>query len=223
MRDAAIAAAAALLVVYGNAVNQVLRPALPGGSWTHVALGLVLAAAVVAIARALRLSRADLGIGTGGVRASAIGAALGLAAAATVVAMNAGLVRYEPVHRVDASTLLLHVLVFLPLGAVLTEELAFRGLLLGGLLHRGRLAAMACSAGAFAAWHGSVVVSTIGETNFDQEPVLRLIGAVGAMAALAAGGLAFAALRLATRSLHAPIAAHWMFNAGVLVGLRATT
>ena len=223
MRSAAIAAAAVLLIVYGNAVNQVLHPALPGGSWTHVALGLALAATVVASARVLRLGRADLGLGPGGARASAIGGALGLAAAATVVALNAGLVRYEPVHRVDASTLLLHVLVFLPLGAVLAEELAFRGLLLGGLLHRGRVVAVVCSAGAFAAWHGSVVIMTIGETSFDQAPVLRLAGVVGAMAALAAGGAAFAALRLATQSLHAPFAAHWMFNAGVLLGLRATT
>jgi membrane protease YdiL (CAAX protease family) len=148
-------------------------------------------------------------------------------AAAVAVAVMRGVapavigqpVIYEPLSNVAGGDLTPHVLFFLPFGAVIPEELAFRGTLLAGLLssYGVRFAVMA-SALAFSLWHGTVAVFTVMNTT---TPVVLIIPAIaGALGVLFVGGAIMATLRVATGTLMTSIAAHWAFNAVILLGLR---
>jgi membrane protease YdiL (CAAX protease family) len=158
---------------------------------------------------------------------SVAGAGLALAIALPAVALlRSGFplgqpISYAPLAEVDDHALLLHLALFLPLGAVLPEELAFRGVLLGALVRRwGRLGGAVGCAAAFALWHLGVAFATVADTPLHASPLFPLAIA-GALVVVFAGGLAFAALRLRTGTLASTVAAHWAFNAAVLVGLRS--
>lgn len=221
-----IGLAAALLVLYGNAVNLLLRPPLPGASNANVALGLGLSALGLVAARRARFSRADVGIGRwriGSALGLASAAALGLPAVAAISRppLFGGPIGYTPARTVPAATLAKHLIVSLPLGVALPEELLFRGVLLAALRRTiGARAAVAVTSALFALWHVTSVARTLSETEFGPVPRSRAIPAAGAAAALLAGGAVFAALREASGSLVAPILAHWGFNAAVLLRLR---
>ena len=77
------------------------------------------------------------------------------------------------------------------------------------------------SAAPFTLWHGVTVTRTIALTNLHADPPLATLGLVGAFAAVFIGGILFGALRLATGHLGGSIAAHWVFNATLLIGLYA--
>lgn len=62
-----------------------------------------------------------------------------------------------------------------------------------------------------------IVIPTLGQTNLREE--LAPLAVSSALAAVFAGGVLFAILRLRTAHLAAPIAAHITFNAVLLVGL----
>ena len=119
------------------AVNLLVNHAVPGA---HVAAGLGLIACLVAIARAERLSVADLGLAR-----SAWPAGLWWGAAAAVLVGAAYALGYlvTPVRQAIPDgdgglgrAVLWTVLVVIPLGTVLPEEFAFRGLLLALLGRR---------------------------------------------------------------------------------------
>src|SRR5207253_1423577 len=77
--------------------------------------------------------------------------------------------------------------------------------------------AVAASALTFALWHGTVAWFTVMNTSL---PVVLIIpAALGALVVVFAGGLVMAALRVATGTLATSVAAHWVFNAVILVGL----
>ena len=220
-----IVAFAALLVVWGNVVAYFVEPELPGDDPIAVVLGIALAAIALAFARARALGRADLGL-TLRWRALALGAVFGAVVATIGVLvlrfppLLGGPVTYMPLATVSDAELARHVVFYLPLSVVLPEELAFRGALLGALrAARGARWAVAGSAFAFGLWHGITVLATVVQTNLSG-PFFAL-GIAGAFAVVFAGGVAFALLRLRTRSLLATIGAHWAFNAVVLAGLRA--
>jgi membrane protease YdiL (CAAX protease family) len=108
--------------------------------------------------------------------------------------------------------------VALPLAVVLPEELAFRGAVLGALAPSSPLRGVLVSSLAFALWHASIVAPTLRETNV-ADPFLAALALAGAAAVLLAGGVALALLRLRIGTLASSIAAHWAFNAVLLVGL----
>jgi membrane protease YdiL (CAAX protease family) len=221
---------AAFLVLWGNLLHPLIGASapLPGGSWQFVAAGAVLVAFSLVTARALGLDGAALGLRRdGALRGTAVGATLGaVIAVAGVAAMRVVApvvlgqpVVYEPLSRLAAGDLTPHIAFFLPLGAVIPEEVAFRGTLFGGLLARyGVRFAVTASAVAFALWHGTVAVFTVINTTL---PVVLIIPAIaGAMVILFVGGAVMAGLRVATGTLLASVAAHWAFNAIILIGLR---
>ena len=221
---------AILLVLWGNLLHPLIggTAILPGGSWQFVVAGAALVAVSLVAARVLGLDTAPLGLGRAGAfRGSLIGALGGAFIATAAVAIMryvvpAGIgqpVIYEPLSRIAPGDLTPHIALFLPLGAVIPEELAFRGTLLGGLLTRyGLRAAVTASAIAFALWHGTVAFVTVMNTTM---PVVLVIPAiVGAFVVLFVGGVVMAGLRVATGSLVTSIAAHWAFNAIILIGLR---
>lgn len=221
---------AAFLILWGNLLHPLIGASavLPGGSWQFVVAGAVLVVISLAGAGVLRLHAASLGLHrAGALRGAAIGAIVGglIAAAGVAVlrfvapAIIGQPIVYEPLSRVAAGDLTPHIAFFLPFGAVIPEEVAFRGTLLGGLLARyGVRFAVTASATTFALWHGTVAVFTVMNTTM---PVVLIIPAIaGALVILFLGGAIMASLRVATGTLLASIAAHWAFNAIILVGLR---
>lgn len=217
---------AVLLVLWGNAAAYIAGSAMPTG-WTGAALGIALVAITLAWARAQRLTREDLGL-----VARRLGRGAGVGLAVALVAAAGGLVvlryppafgeaiTYAPLVTAGLAEIAFRTGVTMPLDTVIPEELAFRGALLGALLRRFALVpALVCSAGAFAAWHVVIVRATLLQTNLLADPLFAVIGAVGAFAAVFGGGIAFAVLRLWTKSLAAPMVAHWAFNSALLFGL----
>lgn len=218
----------ALLVGWGNIGSSLLAPTaiLPGGSWAFVLAGVMLTTVALLFARRGGLDLAGLGlrspdrwrgaaIGLGAGTAIALGAVLFTQLAAIVVG---GPVVYDPLRDVTAPDLARHLFVFLPIGTVLPEEIAFRGTLVG-LLRKGSLRrAMLGSAAAFALWHAAVAVVTVNATTLAAS-VWVLPAIVGALAVVFAGGIVLAWLRLVTDTLASTLAAHWAFNATLLVGL----
>lgn len=226
-----LGAYAALLVAWGNVKTVLLEPtaALPGGSLAYVLVGTALVVLSLAAARAMRLDAAALGLHPrGALRWAAIGAAIGVvtsvagvAALRTVGPLLLGhAVDYAPLAAVSAPALAIHVGTLLPFSVVIPEEIAFRGVLLGGLVRAMRpWVAVIASAVAFALWHGTIVLATIAQTSVGTASPWTPVALANAFVLLVAGGAIFAWLRLATGSLATTIAAHWAYNAVVLVGL----
>jgi membrane protease YdiL (CAAX protease family) len=120
------------------------------------------------------------------------------------------------------------VLVVIPLGTVVPEELAFRGLLLAQLgRRRGVLAATLLSSGLFGLWH---VLPSLGG-GAANAAITDAVGGDAAGMALrvvvtvcftSVAGVVLCWLRLRSVSLLAPVLAHWTVNGlGVIVALVA--
>jgi membrane protease YdiL (CAAX protease family) len=217
------------LVLAVLAVARVID-AVVGGA--HLAVGLGLAACLVLIARAEGLTAADLGAdrstwGSGlrwGLAAAAlVGVAYALALLAAPVrdALPGGQGQFGP-QALGA------VLVVVPLGTVLPEELAFRGLLLPLLGRRqGLRAATLMSSALFGLWHvlaslggGTANAAIAGVVGGDAAGTAVRVLATVLFTALAGVGLCW--LRLRSGSLLAPALAHWTVNGlGVIVALLA--
>ena len=221
---------AVLLVLWGNLLQRLVGPpaVLPGGSWQFVAAGAALVAVSLLAARLLALDAGDLGLR----REPALhGVVIGAVAGASIATIGVAVLRlapaiigvpvvYGPLLTVPDDQLARHIALFLPLGAVIPEEVAFRGTLLAGLVRgMGIRAGVAASALTFAAWHLVVTLMTVYDTSLGQVAWLWVVTSVGALVVLFVGGVVMAALRLVTGSLATTIAAHWAFNAVILLGL----
>jgi membrane protease YdiL (CAAX protease family) len=217
------------LVIVALAVGLVVDRAVPGG---HLAVGLGLVACLVAIARGQGLTAADLGLARStwpaGLRWGAVAAAL----VGTVYALAyvTGPVR-EALPDGEGGlgrAALWTVLVVIPLGTVLPEEFAFRGLLLALLGRRyGMLAGALLSSGLFGLWHvvpslgggmaNATMASVVGADTAGM--VVRVVATVCFMSL---AGVVLCGLRLRSRSLVAPVLAHWTVNGlGVIVAALA--
>ena len=129
------------------------------------------------------------------------------------------------VRGVGREALLLRLLVFTPVLVALVEEVTFRGFLLGRLRRAlpGRpWPALLLSALAFALWHITVNLLTVGETNVASTgPASLPVALLGGLLSVFLAALLFGALYLHTRSLVAPFLAHWLVNALILLALAA--
>jgi membrane protease YdiL (CAAX protease family) len=110
------------------------------------------------------------------------------------------------------------VLVRIPLGTVLWEEVAFRGVLLAAL---GRLlslrGAIGVSAVLFGLWHVRPALGALAADGLAAGPLARTGAVVLACLGTAAAGVPFAELRLRSGSLLAPALLHLATNClGVL-------
>ncbi|MGW6938980.1 CPBP family intramembrane glutamic endopeptidase [Streptomyces xanthophaeus] len=130
--------------------------------------------------------------------------------------------RYEAM---DGGEVMLRVFVLVPVGTVLVEEIAFRGVLYG-LVHRARGAvpATVVSSLLFGLWHvlpslhlaaaKPAVNSVVGDSGLG-----AVLAVLGAVLFTAAAGVLFCELRRRSGSLLAPMGLHWAVNAfGYLVG-----
>ena len=110
---------------------------------------------------------------------------------------------------ISAAELWLKVLVVIPIGTVLLEELAFRGVILG-LLQRltPMVPAVVIAAVMFGLWH----VPTAWNTASGSSGAGRVGAVVGTVIATTVAGLVFCFLRLRSRSLVAPMLVHLATN-----------
>lgn len=204
------------------AVRNVGEVVLPGVAYvpTNVAVGALL----LVMARSGGISWEDLGLGgrhirrgfrIGAVAGSAAGVAMLLAAATP---MTRG---FFDDARVPADApgweRLYQTVIRIPVGTVVFEELAFRGVLLAVLCRRLPLsAAVALNSALFGLWH---IVPTLSTATANGIEGLARVGLVtGSVLATAVGGVVFCALRVRGRHILAPAMLHVAFNdAGYLL------
>ncbi|MEU6673090.1 CPBP family intramembrane glutamic endopeptidase [Streptomyces sp. NPDC046925] len=172
-----------------------------GGRWADVGL------ARGTLVRGLRWALVLIGV---------VAAGYALAAALPV---SRGLFEDRRQSGLSGGEVALRVLVTVPFGTVLLEEVAFRGVLFGLLLRsRGPLAATLVSSGLFGLWH---ILPSLGLA--DASPVLggafghSVIGVIvvdaGAVLFTALAGCLLCELRRRSGSLLAPMGLHWATNA----------
>ncbi|MCX4529561.1 MULTISPECIES: CPBP family intramembrane glutamic endopeptidase [unclassified Streptomyces] len=125
----------------------------------------------------------------------------------------------------DGGEVMLRVFVLVPVGTVLVEEIAFRGVLYGLVRRaRGAVWATVVSSVLFGLWHvlPSLHLATakpaLGSV-FGQSGLGAALAVVGAVLFTAAAGVLFCELRRRSGSLLAPMGLHWAVNAfGYVVG-----
>jgi len=203
-----------------------------GPRHTGLVAGPLVAAALVILARQAGLSWHDLGLSrrtllpglkyaVGAVLAVAVVYGVGIALPLTRPAFHD--VRYH----LHLGAALLTAFIVVPIGTVLLEEVAFRGVLLGLVRkHRGATWASITSSVLFGMWH--ILPSLrLGQAN---QAVGAVLGAspiwpvLGAVAFTALAGLLLCELRRRSGSLLAAAALHWATNGlGLLLAAALAT
>lgn len=183
-----------------------------------------MAAALLTYGRSAGLTAADMGLAR---RDAPRGLALGAVAGGVVIASLAAalltpaaapLLRDQRIAGLDAQALAAWTLVRIPLGTVLLEEVAFRGVLYGLLTRNGSTArAVAGSSAVFGVWHVVPTWLALQANVAAASPLTTAATIGGSVLATAGAGAAFCALRLRSGSLVAPMLAHVATNAGAAI------
>jgi membrane protease YdiL (CAAX protease family) len=185
--------------------------------------GPVCAAVLLGIARLAGLSWRELGLGPGTWRRGAAWAAAIIGIVALVLAVGAALPLTREAFRdsryhLDWASALLTAFVLIPVGTVLLEEVAFRGVL-WGLLRRlgGTAVATGVSSALFGLWHILPSLGLAGDNEaigsaVGQGRSAQVITVLGTVLFTAASGVVFCELRRRSGSLLAPAALHWAVN-----------
>ena len=180
--------------------NVVGRPALPE-RW-HLLGSVVVGALVLLVAKVAQLSWSELGLGRAGLRPGLRwgAAAFGVIGGVVVLASLFPATRHffsSTRADITPAQLWLEALVTIPLGTVVVEELAFRGVVLGMALSRLRVVpAVAVTSVLFGLWH--------------LDPILTGGGSMTHRAAVAAG-------TFVATTLVAPVMAHIATNSVSLI------
>jgi membrane protease YdiL (CAAX protease family) len=207
--------AVAVLVLFTIARSLGLLGPLP------VAVGL-LTAALILVAWAGGLTRADLGLGWTEVReglgygaAAVVLVLLVLVIAALIPATNGFL--HDSRAAISGGRLAYELGVSVLLLTAIPEEFAFRGVLLGSALRMwGPWRASVVTSALFGLWHIAPTLGTMSDNHEFRGAAASVAGQVllvlGAIAVTFAAGLVFCWLRLKSRSLIAPVMAHAATN-----------
>jgi membrane protease YdiL (CAAX protease family) len=181
------------------------------------------AAALLGLARLAGLSWAELGLGPGTWRRGITWAGAVIGIVAVVLAVGAALPLTRDAFRdsryhLSAADALLTAFVLIPVGTVLLEEVAFRGVL-WGLLRRigGTTVATAASSALFGLWHilPSLGLATDNEaigSAVGQGRSAQVIAVLGSVLFTAGSGVVFCELRRRSGSILAPAGLHWAVN-----------
>ena len=209
--------------------NNLVVHRLPGRPGSYVVANVAAAGVLLAAARASGLSWAELGLGrrrlAAGVRAGgacAAAVAAGYATALTVPVLRP-LLGDARVAGLGSAELAGQVLVRIPLGTVLWEEVAFRGVLLAALCRLlPRRGAIGVSAALFGLWHVRPTLGALEANDLAGGPLARTGAVLLACLGTAAAGVLFAELRLRSGSLVAPALLHLATNSlGLLAAATA--
>lgn len=200
-----------------------------GPRHTMVVAGPVGAVAMLVVARRAGLTRDDVGLDPRTWRRGAVYAAVSVAVVGAVYTVGVLVPATRAAflderYRDDVRTALVNAVVVIPLGTVLFEEVAFRGVLWGLVRARhGTVRATAVSATLFGCWH--VLPSLrLNEVNPAVAGVVgpgaggRALAVAGAVVFTGVAGVLLCELRRRSGSLLAPAGLHWAVNGlGVLV------
>jgi membrane protease YdiL (CAAX protease family) len=189
------------------------------------------ATALVAAARAAGLTGRELGLGRAelrrGARFGLLAAVPGVAGVGTALAIPRvrQLLADEKITGSAPGEAAFETFVRIPLETAISEEVIFRGVLLGlALRNRSTLGAVVSSSLWFGLWHVYPTVGSLergaGGTAVSRGPGARAGATAGVVAATTAAGLGFAGLRLASGSLAAPVLAHAALNMAAFAGVR---
>lgn len=199
--------------------NNGILTALPGYPRSYVVANVVAAGILLAAARAAGLSWKELGLARPALPAGARwgAACLALVAAGYVAALAIPAVRPlladARLSGLESRDIVYLVVVRIPLGTVLWEEAAFRGVLLAALARIVSLrSAVAVSAAVFGIWHIRPTLSMLAINDLTDGPLLTgLLVLVGCLLT-AVAGVVLAWLRLRSASLLAPALLHLATN-----------
>jgi membrane protease YdiL (CAAX protease family) len=206
----------AVLAAYNNVAGT-----LPWHGRRYTLLNVCATGAALAAAAASGLTATDLGLGRKELRP---GLRLGSAAAAVTAGgwlVIAAVPATRPVLRDDriagmsGREVAYQALVRIPLGTVLWEETAFRGVLqaaLGRVMPGG--AAIAVTSGVFGIWHIGPTAAALRINGLAGGLGKTAAGVTAGVAATAAGGVLLSWLRTRSGSLAAPILLHLATNCG---------
>jgi uncharacterized protein len=213
------AAVTGALVAVLAAWNNVVVTRLPGYPGSYVLANGAATGVLLAAARGSGLSWAELGLARrrlpAGARWGSACAALvagGYATALAVPALRPALTDAR-VGDLDGGEVAYQVLVRIPFGTVVWEEVAFRGVLLAALR---RLvpppAATAASCALFGIWHIRPALGALRANGLVEGPVATTGAVVLACVGTAAGGVVLTWLRTRSGSLLAPALLHLATN-----------
>jgi membrane protease YdiL (CAAX protease family) len=214
-----------LIVTYNNVVNR--WTPFHGAAYVPLNLAFSVVITVVAAA-ALSLSRAELGL-----RGDIGGAAFSLIAVALFVVVAFAVARSRHAHRIAdrrvaglrGHELAYYVLVRIPVGTAVAEEILFRSALFAVWRDAGisSLGAALSASLAFGLWHVSPTILGIRMNDPDASDQKLWAAVVGAVVLTTVVGLALTWVRLRTGGVLAPIVLHGGINSvGALAAVKAT-
>ena len=199
--------------------NNVVVTRMPGYPGSYVAVNAAATGLVLVAARRAGLTWTEVGFARrrlgSGLRWGAGCAALMTAGYGTAVAVPAlrPLLRDARIERLDGADIAYQVLVRIPVGTVLWEEVAFRGVLLAALLRLlPPIAAVAASSVLFGVWHVRPTLAALAANEVVEGPVPTALAVLLACLGTAGAGVLFSELRLRTGSLAAPVLLHLAAN-----------
>jgi uncharacterized protein len=215
-RAVAFAAATSLLL---GAWNNVVVTRLPGYPASYVPGNLAATALLLTAARAEGMTWQQLGFDPGQLREGVRWGGLGSAAVAAGYTIGLTLPAARPllhdarVAGADSAEIASQVLVRIPLGTVLWEEAAFRGVLLAALLRvLPPRTAIGASAAVFGLWHIRPTLSAVAANDLAGGLPGRTAAVLSGCVGTAAAGVLFTGLRLRSGSLLAPLLVHAATN-----------
>jgi uncharacterized protein len=207
------------LVLFLGAWNNVVVPRLPGAPGSYVPFNVVASGLLLMAARAAGISWEELGLARRRVRAGVRWGGLCAAVVAAGCASALAIPTVRPLFAdarlagADGAEVAYQVLVRIPLGTVLWEEIAFRGVLLAALTRMvSPRAAIGASALVFGSWHVRPTLSAVAANDLAGGPVTRIPTVFLGCAVTAVAGCLFAWLRVRTGSLLAPVLLHLATN-----------
>ena len=176
------------------------------------------AAAALAVARASGLTAAELGLPPGAWRPGRLVCVLAGATAAgyltaAALPVTRPLLNDQRVTALDGRGLAYQVAFRIPVGTVLWEEIAFRGVLQATLRRvLPEPAAIAVASGVFGVWHIRPTAAALRINGLAGDRRRATARVAAGVAATAAGGALFAWLRARSGRLAAPVALHLAAN-----------
>jgi membrane protease YdiL (CAAX protease family) len=217
-RGRAVAFAASTAVFLG-AWNNVVVPRLPGHPASYVPGNVAATALLLGAARADGIPWQDLGFDRGRLREGWRWGGLGSAAVAAGYAIGLTVLAVRPlladarVAGADGGEVAYQVLIRIPLGTVLWEETAFRGVLLAALLRvLPPRTAVGISAAVFGLWHIRPTLDATAANDLASGLPGRTAAVLSGCVGTAAAGVLFTGLRMRSGSLLAPVLVHAAAN-----------
>jgi uncharacterized protein len=200
--------------------NAVVVPRLPGQPASSVVANVAGAGVLLAAARWAGLTWDELGLVRRKLPAGARwgGACAALVAAGCTIAVAGPALRPlltdARIAGLDGADVVVQALVRVPLGTVLPEEIAFRGVLQAAasrVLPVRVATAVACAV--FGVWHVRPTLSGLAANDLADGPLATVAAVLVTCLWTAAAGLLFTWLRLRSGSLLAPVLLHLAANA----------